>query len=338
MTSAASSAPERPKRTNLVRALFVLVICGVVGGLLWALGQQDEASILVDEFDKESWIPVVDADEANWKALHSTYGDGNDELACLTPDNVAAVDSALQIVALDEPTRCPDGSMRDYSSGFLSSRDAGNYYPLFGRYEMRARIPHGQGLWPAFWLRHRDGASTAEVDVMESFHSQGPGEVTQTLHLPLSHGTGAVSESTFIEEPTAGTGGWHTYAVEITPGAEGAVRFTFFVDEARTLQFDDEQASAWVPQNQDAAWDVAVNLAVGGRYVGDPDAALGYLPYPHKCSLGYVDPPDGDPGQCSAAGILRAEFPALYEVDYVRFIPLEQLKQGTPPPAESTTG
>lgn len=272
-----------------------------------------------DEFTTPDWTPATLVDP-QWAALNSTYGEGNNELACLTPANVAAEGGVAVITADRAVTVCPGGAVRNYSSGFLSSRDAGRFYPLFGRFEIRARIPHGQGLWPAFWLRHRNGAGVAEVDVMESFHSQAPGSIIQTLHFPGSIGRSKGKVTTPVETPVQGTGDWHIYAVEIEPtDISGQVRFRFFVDEKQTSEFVNRAAQSFtegVPMT--AAWDLAVNLAVGGNFVGDPDGDLGFLPHPNRCSLDYLPPPQGDPAACSTDGLLRAEFPAHYDIDYVR--------------------
>ncbi|MFN8125471.1 MAG: PKD domain-containing protein [Candidatus Nanopelagicales bacterium] len=269
---------------------------------------------------KVQWADEFDAagvDSANWSAYHNTYGDGNKELACLTPNNISTSGGVATITALRQTVTCPSGAVRNYTSGFLGSREAGRYHPLYGRYEIRAQIPHGQGLWPAFWLRHRNGASVAEVDILEAFHSQGPGRVVQTLHFPSSLGSNWGKVGTFLETPPEGTGGWHTFAVEIEPVSTG-VRFRFFVDSTMTKEFVNTSPSAWNQVDPDAGWDIAVNLAVGGTWVGDPDKQLGYLPYKNLCSLTAKAPTNNDPSTCPTTGIHLANFPAKYNIDYVR--------------------
>ena len=57
-------------------------------------------------------------------------------------------------------------------SGALSSRDAengGNYYPLYSRIEIKAKIPFSIGTWMALWLRHCNGSSTFEINLQEFF-------------------------------------------------------------------------------------------------------------------------------------------------------------------------
>ncbi len=255
-----------------------------------------------EEFDGSS----LDTDR--WRAYHNTYGDGNNELACLTPGNVAVSGGSMTITARRATTTCPNGSVREFTSGFIGSREVGRYYPMFGRFEMRAKLPHGQGLWPAFWLRHRDGASVAEVDIMEYFHSITPGRSRSGLHLDGVRNTS--SKDVAFEAPTRSSG-WHTFAVEILPVSNG-IRFEFFLDDTSHHTYVDP-VHAWSSVDENATWDIVVNLAVGGDRIGHPDGTLGVLEALDRCSSGAARFPT-----CPSAGIMRAEFPEVVEVDWVR--------------------
>ncbi len=270
-----------------------------------------------DEFSGSS------VDTTRWGIYHNNYGSGNNELECNTPNNVAVSAGALVITGKKQTYACPQGGTKNYTSAFLGSRDASTprYYPLYSRFEMRAKVPHGQGLWPAFWLRHKAGSSVAEVDIVELFHNQLPGKVTSTLHFPSTLGSNVSKKSTAFETAVQGTGDWHTFAVEIVPASAGAVKFTFYVDDTQTLTYTNTNSSSWKTGYESGAWDIALNLAIGGNWVGDPDAQLGYLPYPNKCSLTYSTPTNNDPTTCPKTGIWFANMAqrnAVYQVDYVR--------------------
>jgi beta-glucanase (GH16 family) len=256
-----------------------------------------------DEFDGSS------LNTAKWKPYHNTYGDSNNELACLTPNNVVQSGGSVKITAKKETVACPGGSTESFTSGFLGSRESGTYYPKYARFEMRAKLPHAQGLWPAFWLRHRNGASTAEVDIMEYFHSQVPGKTTQTLHLDGRYNLS--KKTTAFEAPTLSPG-WHTWAVEILPETSG-VRFTFFVDDVAVHTYVDTQHD-WASSDPNATWDVALNLAVGGNWVGRPGDTTGYLRDLNRCSISGTAP-----GGCTTTGIRSVDWTkSTYEIDYVR--------------------
>jgi beta-glucanase (GH16 family) len=248
-------------------------------------------------------------DATRWRAYHNTYGDSNAELACLTPGNLTEAGGTLEITARKQTATCPGGSTESYTSGFIGSREAGRYYPKYARFEIRARLPHAQGLWPAFWLRHRNGAGVAEVDIMEYFHSQVPGKTSQTLHLD---GVSNISKKATAFEAPVATGGWHTWAVDIAPDP-GGVRFTFLTDGAVTHTVVDPH-HAWASSDDAATWDIAANLAVGGRWTGDPDGTLGYLDQIDRCSIGGTAP-----RACTTTGIRRVEWShATYDIDYIR--------------------
>ncbi len=295
----------------LVAAFAVVGVAALGGGFAatnWKVYWQDD-------FNGAS------VDTVRWKPYYSDYGSGNNEYQCHVPRNASVGNGTIKITTKQETVDCPKGSgtvRKDYTSAFLGSRETGSYYPLYGKYEMRARLPHGQGLWPGFWLRHRNGASTAEVDVVELFHNQAPGKVTQTLHFPNSIGSNTTKKSPPFETAIKGTGGWHTFGVEILPANNNSIKFTFFVDGNQTLTYTNTQTSSWINSvDKSAAWDIALNVSAGGRYVGDPLKDLGYLPNLNKCSLSYSAPTNG-PSSCPTAGIHLAALPSVMEVDWVR--------------------
>jgi beta-glucanase (GH16 family) len=67
------------------------------------------------------------------------------------------------------------GSDSRWTSGLISSRDRDGaqgrgFTQAYGYFEIKAKLPTGQGLWPGFWLIGVDKAtSAAEIDVIEDF-------------------------------------------------------------------------------------------------------------------------------------------------------------------------
>lgn len=273
-------------------------------------------------------------DASRWKAIDTNFGSNMGQIQCDKPANAGVASGALLLTARKQTTTCGTaGVSRPYSSAFVSSSEVNRFYPLYGRYEMRARIPQGQGVGAAFWLRHRSGAAAAEVDIMETFHSQAPGTVTQTLHFPRTLGSNVTKVTTKIESTKAELTGWHTFAVEISPAApdNSAVRFRYYVDGVVTKDWTNSKASSWTTGYLSDAWDITLSLPVGGSWWGSPVNNLGFLSSdmiggtsPNKCSLTYAAPPNG-PASCptdknkdGVADIWFAAFPATFQVDYVR--------------------
>lgn len=297
---------------------FVLIFA-VLGGLFVL------RSMAVDPSTSDTWklhwsdeFGGTKLDTNRWKAYHNTYGDGNHEEACLTPSNVSVSNGTLKITAKKETITCPGAKQDQFSSGFIGSRESinKNYYPVFARYEIRARVPHGQGLWPAFWLRHVNGSSTAEIDVMEYFHTQVPGRVQQTLHLPAEEKYNLAKGNMAFETPVTGTGGWHTYRVDIDPVDNGQkAKLTFYIDGVKHFDFTPSKFGWLNNYDKNAMFDIAINMAVGGDWNGHPDDHRGWSRYLKKCISKY---PYKLSMPCENNQVLSPNFPAVYEVDYVR--------------------
>lgn len=255
-----------------------------------------------DEFDGTALNTKV------WHPYDNAYGSGNHELQCEKPQNVKVANGVLTITAKREHITCSDGSVREFTAGFLGTRENNVYFPRYGRYEMRAKTPHAAALWPAFWLRHKDGSSVTEIDVMEYFHAELPGQTTSTLHY---NGKSNVAKGSIaFEEPTR-TPDWHVWATEIEE-VSGQVCLSYFVDDKR-VQFNGLAAGKpycftdvgpfqrYPGQN---LFDIAVNVSVGGDWVALPDGPTNVL------GNGTVVNPKGT--------VLSTVFPTDYVIDYVR--------------------
>lgn len=214
-----------------------------------------------DTFNRAGW-----PDPRKWVCYdksngNETYGH-TDPDAChrYTADavNVDGLD-ALQIKA----TRLKSGE-KWWSSGFLSSRDANCYYPLFGTIKIEATLPQASGIWPGIWLRAKNGGATrAEVDIAEVFFAGGD-QVSQHLHFPATTGRSVFGKG--MKLPI----GPHIYWVKIVPEGTTKVKFTMGVDA--------KVAGSYIHPNRAALtkgcdlnefWDVALNLAVSnGKWTG----------------------------------------------------------------------
>jgi beta-glucanase (GH16 family) len=207
-------------------------------------------------------------DPSRWTIDPAPAGQNNAELQSYTSstDNIALDgDGNLVITAIKNS----DGS---YTSGRLNtSRKA---HVQYGRVEARAKIPAGQGLWPAFWLMGEnflDGTewpTNGEIDVMEVL-----GHDTETLHNTI-HGPGYSG--------MGGVGGafdatvdlsqdFHTYGFDWD---RDGLRFWLDSPEqiTRTIpisRVEDELGFPWV---YDQPFFMILNLAVGGDWPGSPNA------------------------------------------------------------------
>jgi beta-glucanase (GH16 family) len=168
----------------------------------------------------------------------------------------------LDIVADKAPDRAR-GSLRGYQyvSGVITTQPSLNQ--TYGYFEMRAKLPTGKGVWPAFWLVRSDLSWPPEVDVMESIGN--PSEVYATLH------------SNDLKDPGTKTqvspDDFHTFAVAWDPKT-----IVWFVDGRETKRMP-------TPPDMHKPMYMIANLALGGDWAGLPDAST---PFPTAFRIDYI--------------------------------------------------
>jgi beta-glucanase (GH16 family) len=195
-----------------------------------------------DEFDATS------IDASRWTVEDAAIMN-NKELQYYTPEAVALRDGSLVIRADKRELRG-----RDYTSALLDTR--AQFSMAFGRFECRAKLPRGQGMWPAFWMLPLEERWPPEIDILESLGHQ-PTRAYTTHHWgpewPANQKTGG-----HFDGPDF-TADFHVFSVEWTPerldwSIDGVVRFT---------------STTNIPQDP---MYLILNLAVGGNWPGNPDA------------------------------------------------------------------
>ena len=217
-----------------------------------------------DEFDGPANAPV---DATKWAFDIGGGGWGNAEAEYYTDrtQNVHLDGSGhLTIRAFNEAYKG-----MSYTSARLKT--AGKMEATYGRFEVRARMPLGRGLWPAFWLLGSNVASAGwpgcgEIDAME-FIGSTPGVVRGSLHGPGYSAGGALSTDYHLPAGQSFTTALHVFAVEWE-----ASEIRFFVDDelyARRTPAAIPAGATWAFDNH--PFFVILNLAVGGILPGSPD-------------------------------------------------------------------
>jgi beta-glucanase (GH16 family) len=174
----------------------------------------------------------------------------------------AVHDGVLDITAQPTPPRLLQRlSGYRYVSGLISSQPS--FRQTYGYFEMRARLPRGKGVWPAFWLLPADLSWPPEIDVMESVGD--PSRVYCTLHSSAAKSEGA--------EAQVSPEGFHTYAV-----AWDARDVAWYVD-GREVKRQPTPADMKKPMY------LLANIALGGDWAGQPDASTAW---PQRLSIDYI--------------------------------------------------
>jgi beta-glucanase (GH16 family) len=199
---------------------------------------------------------------ANWA------GSNNNELQYYHPNQVSVWDGALHLRA----DRDPNWSFgRAYNSGLVRTWQEWSY----GRIEVRAKLPNGQGLWPAIWLlpRTANWPAGGEIDIMEA-RGDLPRRISSALHWGWD-----VSQHQYVSQVyESGANfqeGFHTYAVEWDVGTVG-----FFVDGVEHMRV--YEPAVGIPGTPKS---IVLNLAVGGDYPGPPNWTT---PFPAGFDIDYV--------------------------------------------------
>ena len=223
--------------------------------------------VWADEFNGPDKSPI---DSAKWTAQVGGNGWGNQELEYFTNrvDNAYQSGGSLVIKAINEKYTGADNVTRDYTSARLTTRK--QFSAKFGRFEARIKIPYGQGLWPAFWLLGETPDSVrwpqnGEIDIMENIGRE-PGIIHGTIHGPGYSADKGPSASYSLTAGQRFADSFHTFAVEWEPNV---IRFYCDGGLYRTRTPADLPAgAAWV---YDHPFFIILNVAVGGRWPGNPD-------------------------------------------------------------------
>jgi beta-glucanase (GH16 family) len=156
---------------------------------------------------------------------------------------------------------------RSYSSGLLTSK--GSFSQQYGVFEIRAKMPRGKGLWPAFWLLPAKNGWPPELDILEIL-----GDNPRKLYVSWHSNVGGKHswETKPVDVPDT-SAGFHTYSIDWTKDT-----INWFFD-------DIEVASQPTPADLHQPMYMLLNLAVGGNWPGAPDTDT---KFPAKYSIDWV--------------------------------------------------
>ena len=236
----------------------------------WKFEENPEWS---DEFDDSIML-----DSAKW--TYETGGDGwgNNELQYYTKgENISLADGLLKITARKEKKK-----KKNYTSSRIVTKHKGEW--LYGRIEVKAKLPEGKGIWPAVWMLpskqyYGTETSSGEIDIMEHVGYE-PDIVHFSIH-NKAYNSGLKNEKTSKVIVKNSANSFHIYRLDWTPyGIRG------YVDGKKYFEYKNKgKGSKYWPF--DKKFFLIINLAVGGDWGG-------------------------------LKGIDNSIFPAAFEIDYVR--------------------
>ncbi|SET59264.1 carbohydrate binding domain-containing protein, partial [Thalassotalea agarivorans] len=296
---------------------------------------QDWQLVWSDEFDNSS------LDMGKWSFEINCDGGGNSEEQCYTdsPENLFIEDGILNIVA--RPTEAGSGLTKPYTSSRIVTRGKGDF--TYGRVEVRAKAPRGQGSWAAAWLMPTDSVYgtwplSGEIDLVEWVNIgevRADGDVDNhahgTLHYgPMQGGTHSFTGTEYALPNASPADEFHVYAIE---WEEGEIRW--YIDDVlyayqrdskvtyrasdgaaaglsetgwytQIINEEDESEIVYEKAPYDQDFFIILNNAVGGNWAGRTHQAANYTV--------------GDANGTIARGVDPAAYVDgnAYQVDYVR--------------------
>ena len=248
----------------------------------WQLAWQDEFD---NGFDTELWN--IDL----WPARVV-----NDEDQAYTgrPENLRVEDGYLVIEAHKESYE-----NAEYTSARIHSRGKGDI--LYGRIEVRAKLPYGQGSWPAIWMLPSDpfryATNCKEGDTWQgsadcdAWPNSGEIDIMEHVGYQMGHIHGTVHNEAYYWAKWEQRKGrillddvdqaFHDYVVEWSPE-----RIDMYVDGVLYFTYINE-GDGWRSWPYDHPFHLILNVAVGGMWgrAGGPiDDAI----FPQKMLVDYV--------------------------------------------------
>lgn len=267
------------------RHLLFLLLALTVQPLLHAA---DPSGGAVPPGWKLVWADEFDGGELDWRkwaVAENGHGGGNNELQYYVdrPEN-ARVEKGHLILEARREKYNNAGTQKDFTSGKIHTRRRASW--TYGRFEMRAKLPKGRGLWPAFWLMpeketYGGWARSGEIDIMELVGHE-PNKAHGTLHYgdnwPKNQHTGAfyqLEKGDFSDT-------FHTFALEWEKGA-----MRWYVDGKlyQTQTKWHTASGAPFPAPFDQPFHLILNLAVGGQWPGAPNDGTAF---PQQFVVDYV--------------------------------------------------
>ena len=230
------------------------------------------------------WSDEFDGDDVNLRDWNFDIGDngwGNEEWQYYQPQNATLQEGHLVITAREQ---------RVGGSTYTSTRikTEGEVEFTYGRVDIRAALPEGQGIWPALWalganFRQVGWPRTGELDIMEMIGGRGrENTVHGTMHwnrgglnAPYSHN---YQGGSYHLDSGKFSYGFHVFSMIRSP--EGV---TWLVDDTPFYSYQFTDAPDFDAFQK--PFFLIFNIAVGGRWPGYPDDSTNF---PQRLVVDYV--------------------------------------------------
>lgn len=259
-------------------AILVLTSCGSKKPVYHTITTPTGTWELVwdEEFDYEGF---PDSSKWSYDTKGNSTGWGNNEAQYYTEankNNVWVKDGMLTITALKQSVED-----KKYTSARLVTKDKGDW--LYGRFEIRAKLPTGRGTWPAIWMLPTDWEyggwpSSGEIDIMENV-GYDPDTIVASVHTETYNHVIGTQKNARIACPDS----YHTFHTYVLEWEEDEYRV--YIDDIHYFTFKNER-SGYKEWPFDKRFHLILNLAIGGNWGGAKGVDDSLLP--HRFEIDYV--------------------------------------------------
>jgi len=218
-----------------------------------------------DEFNE------AQLDTETWNLWNGTAYNNEDQYYTPREKNAYTEDGNLYIVGLRE-----NYEGREWTSARLESQN--NFEFQYGKVEIRAKLPQGKGLWPAFWLLGSNideigWPYSGEIDIME-YRGHLPTQTSGTVHFaavsPENSDRTPNQDRRYIREEYNLPSGsfaedFHLYQFEWSDSV-----MTWYIDDVEFFKLTREEIqeqTSYYPFDQ--PFYLILNLAIGGNFLGN---------------------------------------------------------------------
>ncbi len=252
------------------------------GAKTQSLQAEKEESVSIDVYAEEGYDTAT-----LYFSLGRKTGDTSiPDASVVTISDISLVETTANMLpanAFGDNATAGTKVKKSYTSGRISTQNLKTF--TYGRFEVRAKVPNGQGYLPAFWLMANDEnvygqwPRCGEIDCMEVM-GQDTKKLYGTIHYGNPH---AESQGTYTIEDgeKSFSDGFHTFTCDWEPG-----KITWYVDgkkyheESNWHSTTEGQGTLTYPAPFDQPFYIILNLAVGGSWVGNPNEETSFVNNP----------------------------------------------------------
>lgn len=204
-------------------------------------------------------------------------GWGNNELEYYRSENSTVADGLLTITAKQE-----NFGGRDYTSSRLKTQ--GKQFFTYGRVDIRAKLPRGQGIWPALWMLGESittvsWPASGEIDIMEMIGGTINREKTThgTIHYSNAAGDREYTGGSTTVENGLLADAFHVFSIDWNTS-----KITWSLDG---VPFHSQQITSSERTEFHENFFFLFNVAVGGEWPGSPNADT---QFPQQMQVDYI--------------------------------------------------